>query len=594
MVNNVPDRFIKFISGEIRWATLWHCLLIALVGFAAYANTFGVPFHLDDLRAIAQNPAVVNMDIPLADRRAAGLWSFALNYRLHGVEVLGYHALNLAIHIGTALLVYALVGLLYQSRLTTHDSRLTIHHSRSIAFFTAMLFVAHPVQTQAVTYIVQRFASQATFFFVAALFCYARARLGKGGQGVLWHLAGLVSAIVAMKTKEIAFTLPVVIALLELLFFRGALLRRAMLLVPYMLTMAIIPLSFVRVGGGAPAAQVLDQARQATSVQTVLPRVDYLFTQFRVIATYLRLLVFPVNQNLDYDYPVYHSFFAPPVFLSFLLLLALFGAAVWLVLKAGTQLGLKKRKAVSVKPFTTHDSRLTVHNSRLIAFGIFWFFITLSVESSVIPIVDVIFEHRLYLPSVGAILAFVSAVVMFAGRRRLAVPMFAAMTVVVVIFACAAFRRNLVWGDEMSLWSDVTAKSPNLSRPRNNLGYALLKRNEPRRAIPPLVRSIELNPGYTDAYLNIELALRQMGSFSGRMSNSAGTVDARGRVDIRRLRRWGGISNNNLGLAYESMGKYQEAAAAYKKALIMDPGLAEARLNLKAVSDPTIHGSKGE
>lgn len=580
-MKNVADSFINFITGNIRRATLWHCLLIALVGLAAYANTFSVPFQLDDVRAIAQNPAVVNMDIPFSYRRAVGLWSFALNYRLHGLNVAGYHLVNLAIHIGTALLVYALLnfggwGLGTGDREREGSVKAftgphsPVSNSRLVALFTALIFVAHPVQTQAVTYIVQRFASLATFFFVAAIVCYARGRLTAGGKGWLWHVGGIACAVLAMKTKEIAFTLPIVIALYEALFFRGGFVRRAAAVVPYLLTMAIIPLAFVRLGGAVPAAQVLDQARQATSVQTMLPRIDYLFTQFRVIITYLRLLIFPVNQNLDYDFPVYHSFFAPPVFLSSLLLLALFATAVWLVLKT--------------RP-TPHDSLFTFHPSRLLAFGILWFFITLSVESSVIPIVDVIFEHRVYLPSIGAILAFVSAVAMLAGRRGLAVPLFAGLAVVVVIFASAAFRRNLVWSDEVNLWSDVTAKSPNLSRPWNNLGYAWLKRNDQGRALPSLIRSIELNPAYTDAYLNIELALRRMGTFRGKMANSAGMVDGRGNLDVRCLRRWGAISNNNLGLAYESMGRYKEATAAFRKALIMDPEMAQARLNLKAVSD---------
>ena len=122
-------------------------------------------------------------------------------------------------------------------------------------------------------------------------------------------------------------------------------------------------------------------------------RWDYLNTQFRVIVTYIRLLFFPVNQNLDYDYPIYRTFFTPPVFLSFLFLLGIFCWGIYLLYRS--------YKSDQANRFWY----------RLIAFGIFWFFVTLSVESSIIPIQDVIYEHRLYLPSVGFFMAIMSGIV---------------------------------------------------------------------------------------------------------------------------------------------------------------------------------------
>jgi hypothetical protein len=156
---------------------------------------------------------------------------------------------------------------------------------------------------------------------------------------------------------------------------------------------------------------VIGEVREAAQETEEIPRGIYLLTQFRVIATYIRLLFLPVNQNLDYDYPLYNSLFEPGVFFSFLFLLSIFGLAIYLF----------KR------------SRKTGNGYSLMAsFGILWFFITLSVESSIIPIRDVIFEHRLYLPSVGAVVAFGAAVFYGFDYLRLKNPLLATSVLLLV------------------------------------------------------------------------------------------------------------------------------------------------------------------
>ena len=112
---------------------------------------------------------------------------------------------------------------------------------------------------------------------------------------------------------------------------------------------------------------------------------DYFLTEFSVIVVYLRLLVLPIDQNLDYDYPVYHSLLEPKVFVSFLFLSAIISLAFYLLF-------------VSERSTRRNLFKLT-------GFGLLWFFLTLSIESSIIPIEDVILEHRLYLPSIGFLMS---------------------------------------------------------------------------------------------------------------------------------------------------------------------------------------------
>ena len=135
---------------------------------------------------------------------------------------------------------------------------------------------------------------------------------------------------------------------------------------------------------------------EATRVDTNIPRWDYFLTQFSVITTYIGLIFFPINQNLDYDFPIFNTLLTPDVFLPFLLLIFISGLGIYMF-------------SIS----RTHDKAY-----RIIAFGIFWFFITLSVESSFIPIVDVIFEHRIYLPSVGLFLSLTAVVYLLLNKIR--------------------------------------------------------------------------------------------------------------------------------------------------------------------------------
>jgi protein O-mannosyl-transferase len=199
---------------------LFHAVLIILLGLMIYSNTFHVPFQFDDLPVIKQSaslPETFSLSAFLEGNRSIGYLSFALNYAVHGLSVEGYHFVNIAIHLTNALLLYILVIVSF----ITPVLRDTVpkDRERAIALVSSLLFVCHPVQTQAVTYIVQRFTSLAAMFYLLSLILYVKARtLSRPAIYVL----SLLCAVLAMKTKEIAFTLPFVIALYEAMFFRGA------------------------------------------------------------------------------------------------------------------------------------------------------------------------------------------------------------------------------------------------------------------------------------------------------------------------------------------------------------------------------------
>ncbi|MCX5718020.1 MAG: tetratricopeptide repeat protein [Nitrospirae bacterium] len=539
---------------------------IVLLGVVLYSNVLRDPFVFDDHSSIKENDSIRSFAESfknISSNRYLVLLSFAVNYAAGGLKPFGYHLINNLIHVINALLVYYLVILTFRTPYFT--SRLTSHASRHffIAFSAAFIFVSHPIQTQAVTYIAQRATSMATMFYLLSLIMYIKFRLQVSGnmeqnktlnlkskprnlKSVFWYLGSVICAIFAMKTKEIAFTLPLVIALYEFSFFNNTLnaecrtpnLRRFLFLLPILLTLLIIPFSMVNFK--APV-EAITQDINIQSRETVnIARTDYLLTQFRVIVTYLRLLIMPVNQSLDYSYSVYHSFFDLQVFLSFLFLLSIFGLAAYLFYK----------------------SRRTHYALRLTAFGIFWFFITLSVESSFIPIRDVIVEHRLYLPSIGFFIAAVLSVDYLFSNMRLKTALMAA---IVLALSVGAYNRNTIWEDPQTLWEDVIAKAPNNARAYNNLGVELKNKGEFEKAIEQFEKSLKADKNYTSVYFNLGDVQCRLGNYEDAVVylKKALTLKLNQQLHLDVL--------NKLGRTYSATGQNENAIDAFKEAIKVYP-----------------------
>lgn len=538
------------------------CILITLLTFLIYSNSFSSSFHFDDKRNIINNSGIRTLsdfyNFSFSGTRYIGVLSFSLNYYFGGLNVFGYHLVNTIIHILNGILIWWFVTLTFRTPVMGRGA-VNLGLNSLIALLSSLIFVSHPVQTQAVTYIVQRFASLATLFYLLSLVLFIKGKLSSGTKyRLVFYLFSLISAILAMKTKEISFTLPFVILLYEFYFFRERLLKRAYLLIPFLLPLLIIPMTLI--GKSTPLGDIAGKLRTVSQETDIISRGDYLLTQFRVIVTYIRLLFFPINQSLDYDYPLFHSFLTPGVFLSFLFLLFLFGLGIYLFVR-----------------FRIEGNGYAL----LVSFGIFWFFITLSVESSIIPIRDVIFEHRLYLPSVGAVVAF-SSTVMYAveqGKRRMPrgyslLTSCISILCLVVPLSIAAYQRNLVWKDDITLWEDVVRKSPLNARGYNNLGAAYKKEGRIEDAIAKYKTAIMLYPDYAGALYNLGVAYDKM----GRTNEAIEKYKTALRLDPD-------ISDAhyNLGLAYARQARTNEAMEEFRTTLRLSPEYAKAHGSLGAV-----------
>ncbi len=623
--------------------------LIILAGIIVYSNSFHVPFIFDDEYSIRDNRVVHDIGNFIFSskgyennpRRFIGFLTFALNYRLGGLDVTGYHVVNLAIHLACALLVYGLVVLTFRTPLMNPQSSSlspqslplspqssVLRNSNLIAFFSAALFVVHPIQTEAVTYIVQRLASLAALFYVASLYFYVRFRLIAEGRGpasggakgnfryLFFYSISIISAVLAMKTKEIAFTLPFIIVIYELVFFgRGNLIKRTLWALPLLATVVIIPLSMLNVG--QQLGKVLSDVNQVTAAGTSMTRWQYLITEFTVIVTYVRLLFFPAGQNLDYDYPVYRSFFYPQVMLSLLFLVTLFGLGIYLVLKTKDQglrtegnkartedrglrtewkgpkeegpglrtevKGLSAKREDQNSVLTAQSSVLASQSSplspafRLMGFGILWFFITLSVESSIIPITDVIYEHRAYLPSIGMIICTVTGAFLLIEKVRS--PRYGRVIILMLalaigVLSVATYLRNEVWGDSIRLWKDVVAKSPAKERAHYNLGRLYQSQKKFDEAIEQYRIAIGLKPDSAEEYNNLGVIYRDRNMPDKAIEQFM--IASKLNPDLPE-------AHYNLGNIYKDRKMPEKAIKEFMTAVELRPDYVEAHLDLGGV-----------
>ncbi len=524
-------------------------ILILLVGVLSYSNTFHGPFVFDDAQNIVEyetihldslSPAKL-AQLKFGGRPVARL-SFALNYYLGELDPFGYHLLNLLIHLLTAVLVYLFL------KLTLNLPSLQERYgkqAREIALLTALLFVVHPIQTQAVTYIVQRMASLAALFFLLALYCYAKARLAEGKLKAAYFAGTALATLLALGSKENAITLPLFILLYDYYFRQGLKLDPAKKKKIYLalgLGLLVSLLAGIYYLGFDFASWLSKEYQRFpfTPGQRML-------TQLRVVIFYLSLLIVPLPSrlNLDHQFPLSYSLLNPPTtLLCLILVLALIGISIYLA---------KKRP--------------------LISFFIIWFWGNLLLESSVLPL-DMVFEHRLYLPSVGffvlVTLALLKLFSLVAKRYRLKTKL-VAMGLLITILGWGTYQRNMVWSSEISLWSDVAKKSPNKARAHNNLGSVYSQEGQYGLAIKALKRALEIKPKFAQAFYNMGLAYNKKGDYRPAVNHLQQAL----KIKPKAARIY-----HALGDVFYAQKNWNQAVQLYQQALSVDAGYTPVYYNL--------------
>lgn len=532
---------------------LGRILIICLLGIVIYSNTLHSPFVLDDTPNIEKNTFIRLTDLDLKGLWDAGLKSpcpnrplanvsFALNYYFGRYDVTGYHVVNILIHVINGILVYFVALTVLRNSSNGFDqkaSRSPVSLIPAVAFLSALLFTAHPLQTQSVTYIVQRMNSMAVLFYLLSFLLYIHGRLSKRISTRSFLLSGcVISWVLALSSKEIAVTLPFLLFLYEWYFVQDlsiVWLRRNM---KYFLASLVILclLAYVYIGD-KPLDAILAtyQWRDFTIRERVL-------TQFRVIVFYVGLLLYPhpSRLNVTHPFPVSQSLLEPvSTLFSLLFVLGLIGVSIYLA-----------------RP------------KRVVSFCILFFLIHLAVESSVIGL-EMVFEHRLYLPMLGFALV-VSYLLFCLFSRR---PYWSAGVSILIVasLGTGTHARNGIWQDRVTLWTDSVSKAPESPRAHNNLGLALMGRGETDDAITHFSEALKIKPDHAAAHNNMGVAFLEKGDLDPAVRHFSLALQVQPQM-------WD--ARNNLGLALMDQGRLDEAASHFARALTINPDMAEAHFNL--------------
>ena len=521
-------------------------LLFTGLVFWLYSNTLESPFAFDDSLQIERNTHIRVTQFSLKEIVDAGLKSsksrfiayisFALNYYFHQYDLVGYHVVNNSIHVLSGFFLYLfLAATLRTSSLSSHYS-----HPDLIAFAAALIWLIHPVQTQSVTYIMQRMNSMASMFFILSFWCYVKARGAENGKTKwLWYTGSTLAWLISLGCKQITVTLPFFVFLYEWFFFQDLdkkwLKRRLPFVLGIVIVLGLLALAYT----GFQPMEKLKTLRDYKEGQFTLAQRP--LTQTRVVMHYISLLVFPhpSRLNLDYDFPLSYSLINP--FTTLLSLTAILG-----LIALGIYLARRQR---------------------LISFCIFWFFGNLVIESSILPLA-LVFEHRLYLPSM---LFFLIAVTLGYQYIKLIWLRAGLLCLALVVFSVWTYQRNQVWENYLSLWTDVAMKSPNKARPRVSLGYGLRKEDRLDEAVREYTKAIQLNPDYAQAYNGLGAVLREQGKIDEAIQQYRKALQISPKY---------AAAYNNLGVALREQGKTKEAIQQFRIALKLEPDLPDALNNL--------------
>ena len=531
------------------WRLLAACGLIIAAGFAAYANTYSAPFVYDgrilerELRPLAwDNPAGWFEIWP----RPLGYFTFRLQYTLHGRWLPGFHAVNIAIHVLAALF---LLGSVYLTCQSWRPSAAVRSEAIAIALGAALFFELHPLQTQAVTYLYQRFESLMGMFFLASVFCFAMGCRETGGVGeaagagrqrtnwrsAAWLVASWLAVTASIATKEVGAAAPLVLLWYDRVFvadsWRTLGRRRGWFHGPFFALMAACAVFLFIKREHYASGGIFNTTR--------MPVVTYALHQPYVICRYLGLVVWPSGLCLDWNLKPFAD--SRQLLPAIAAVLGLLGFTAWAAVRL---------------PW--------------VGFLLGSFFLILAPTSSFAPIVDLAFEHRMYLPlaplSVLAVLGLRGLAIRAQVSRRVLV---GAVAGIAVALGILTYRRNDVYESGPRVWVDVIQKAPHNPRAFFNLAWHV---EELHDGIPTAInlyrRALVLNPALAAAHRSLAVLL-----FNSDRRQSV--WHARQAVGLERSAD--NLSNLGIVIADEDP---REAEACFREAIVLNPSMEEAKANL--------------
>ena len=512
-------------------------LAVVFAGLLAYHNSFFGPFVFDDVFHITENSHIRRLwppwDVLSHSSRPVVHLSLAVNYALGGINPWGYHLFNVVVHILAGLTLYGVVRRTFLSE----PLRPTFGGAASsLAGAITLIWLVHPLQTESVTYTIQRGESLMSLFYLLTL--YGVIRSDDASRENWWRIGAVVSCALGMACKPVMVTAPLVALLYDRTFlvksWRDVVQRRGWLYAGLAASWLLLPPLLAN----APTEW---KASAGFEFQGI-PPLQYARMESVAILHYLRLAFWPHPLCLDYGWGYHWQVVAGAgdVLPDVIVVVALLAGTVW---------------AWNRKP--------------ALGFLGAWFFLILAPTSSFMPIADPIAEHRMYLP-LAAVVTGVVVVAFVLGKRFLrnqsgSVLGWVACGFVVVALAVLTIQRNRDYISDIALWDDTVAECPQNPRAHHNLGFALAQIGKIQEAIGQYEQALRIKPDYVDAHHNLGFALAQI----GKIQEAIGQYE-----QALRLKPDYAKAHNNLGVALSRLGKIPEAIGQYEQALRIEPDYA--------------------
>jgi protein O-mannosyl-transferase len=532
-------------------------LAFLVAGLAIYTPAISAPFVYDDLSL----PFLVSG----YEKESFGAWvsglrpvlmaSYWINFKMGGLDTTLYHALNILLHIGNSLLVALAI------RKLAGGASATI-----LGAFCGALFLVHPLQTEAVSYVASRSENLTVFLYFSAFVLFLYRHTAK----IDWPTAAGVLALfgAACLSKEYAVTLPVLILLADLYFGDGG--GVSSVKGNWKL---YAPIAIVGAGG---LAFILNMLRGADTIGFNLAGLSpqaYFFTQCRAIWIYIAKFLLPIGLNVDHDFPISQGPMDHGAVFGLIGLLVVSAAAFWY------------RKQFP-----------------LASFGWFAFLLLLAPTSSFVPIRDVLVERRVYLPSIGLLLIAAE------GLRRIRVPHFAQASILLVL-CVLTWQRNTLWADPLELWRDAAEKSPNKWRVQFQVADALYRKGDCAQSAAVYEKTHTLaKPDYR-LLVNWATSLDCAGQTDAALQRAQQALDIERSGQALAMKGMFLAKQNKLDEAMQSLneaiqlsprfdpaflfrgnvhsmqGNLEKAAADYQAALAINPSNAQAARGLARVTN---------
>lgn len=439
-------------------------LSIIVLTIIGYSNTFYADYHFDDHRVILNDGFIKNFENVLTiqtwktiNLRPLSLFTFALNYRFHGISIFGYHLTNLFIHLATTVAFFLL--------LNTMLKQLKLQWPMYLKIVPVAILALHPIQTQAVTYIVQRMTSLSVLFYLLGMLMYLKARISVEEKHKTWFLRAIsfgigciLMATGSVLSKQIGISIALAISFLELFILGNAKHKWNLILGFTYLSIIVAGLSYIFYWDLLPYP-----ARY-------ISRFDYFISQLYALPLYFKIIFTGIGQNIDHYIPIQKKI------------------SLYSIIGGGMYIGML--------------FLLFTRIHKLVKFSFCFFTASMLIESSILPIRDVLVEHRMYLPMVpiSIIIGYaISKINVIEFQKQ------ATIAVAILILTALTFTRNSNWDTNERLWASSVQENNENPRALNNLGQALMDEGKYCEAIPFIHQALLIKNNYLYALVNLSL-----------------------------------------------------------------------------------------